>query len=201
VSFGDANPPQPRRWRKKLLIGVGIVVVIFIVLIVVGATTKSAPPSRPTKAAGLVRLRYGQKALLSSGWTADGIVSATVYSLQLPFTSQTSNTPDAGDQFAVGSAQVCAGPHGANTASSFLPFPFSLVYPGSQTFGMLDSPDAAREPDIANQAATLPPSQCVHGYLTFQYAKGTTPLAVGWGSPDQPSYEWSAAATTSAGGT
>jgi hypothetical protein len=29
--------------------------------------------------------------------------------------------------------------------------------------------------------------------VTFRYAKGASPLAVGWGNPGQPAYEWTAA--------
>jgi hypothetical protein len=168
------------------------VVGLFIVLIVVGLTTGS--PSQPTaaKCAGLVRLHYGQKAALCQGWISDGIVSATVYGFQTPFTSQTSNKPDAGDQFAVSPVQVCAGPQGANTSNELLPFPFQLDYPKNQTFGALDGPDAAKEPGLSNAPSTLRANQCVRAYVTFQFTKGSPPLAVGWGNPDQPAYEWTA---------
>ncbi len=196
MSSGVGNTPKPGRWRKRILIGSGAVVVVIIALIVIGLV--AGPPAaaghhhhRPT-ATGLVRLRYGQRARLSPSWTQDGIVSATVYSFRLPFKSQTMNKPDAGDQFALGAVQVCAGPHGASTSSELVPFPFALVYPHSQTTGALDAPDAAREPDLGNAPSTLHPHQCVRGYVTFEYARKVKPLSVGWGSPDQPAYEWSA---------
>jgi hypothetical protein len=192
---GPWRPPprRPHRWRNRLLIAGGIVVVLFIALIVVGLTTSSNPQPTAAKCAGLVHLNFGQKAKLCSGWTSDGIVSATVYSLQMPFTSQTSNTPDAGQLYALGSVQVCAGPQGANTTNELLPFPFALVYPGNQTYGALEVGDAAKEPDLGNTPSTLSANQCVRAYVTFQYAKNTTPLSVAWGSPNQPAYEWTAA--------
>lgn len=199
MSYGVATPPRPTprrgRWRKWLFISAGSVVGLVIVLIVVGLTVNPNSPPQPKapKDTGLVRLHYGQKAVLSQGWISDGIVSATVYGFQTPFTSQTDNQPDAGDQYAVSPVQVCAGPQGANTSNELLPFPFQLVYPRSETFGALASPDAAKEPDVSNVAATLRANQCVRAYVTFQFAKGSPPLAVGWGNPDQPAYEWTAA--------
>jgi hypothetical protein len=175
------------------LIGAGSVAALFIVLIVVGLTTNSPAQPKAPKSTGLVRLHYGQKAVLSQDWISDGIVSATVYGFQTPFTSQTDNRPDAGDQFAVSPVQVCAGPQGANTSNELLPFPFQLDYPQSQTFGALDGPDAAKEPDVSNVANTLRANQCVRAYVTFQFTKGSPPLAVGWGNPNQPAYEWTAA--------
>jgi hypothetical protein len=165
------------------------------VLIVVGLTVNTNSPSRPKvpKATGLVRLHFGQKAALSQDWISDGIVSATVYGFRTPFTSRTDNTPDTGDQYAVSPVQVCAGPQGANTSSELLPYPFQLVYPHSQTFGALAGPDAAKEPDLSNVANTLRANQCVRAYVTFEYTKGSPPLAVGWGNPNQPAYEWTAA--------
>jgi hypothetical protein len=187
-------PPRPKRhkWRNRLLITGGVVAVLIVVLIVVGLTTSSTPQYQGPKPGGLVHLHFGQKAVLSSDWTSDGIVSATVYSLQMPFTSQTSNTPDAGQLYALGSVQVCAGPQGANTTNELLPFPFALVYPGNQTFGALSAPDAAKEPDLGNTPSTLHANQCVRAYVTFQYAKNTKPLSVAWGNPNQPAYEWTA---------
>lgn len=195
MSYGVAVPPRPRRWRKWLLIGAGAVVGLVIVLIVVGLTTNPDSPAKPKapKATGLVRLHYGQKAVLSQAWISDGIVSATVYGFQTPFTSQTDNRPDAGDQYAVSPVQVCAGSQGANTSNELLPFPFQLVYPQNQTFGVLAGPDAAKEPDLSNVAGTLHANQCVRAYVTFQFTKGSPPLAVGWGNPDQPAYEWTVA--------
>lgn len=195
MSFGVTEKPRPGRWKKHLLIGSGTVVVLFAALIILGLLEGSPAPAKPRHkpvVTGLVHLRYGQKAVLSPGWTSDGIVSATIYSFQLKFKSQTSNTPDAGQEFAVSLAQVCAGPHGANTSDVLLPTPFALLYPHDQTYGALDAPDAAREPDIGNLTSTLHPHQCVRGYVTFQYAKGTKPLSVDWGSPNQPAYEWTA---------
>jgi hypothetical protein len=196
MSYGVATPPRPRRrpgrWRKWLLIGGGSVVGLIIVLIVVGLTTNTNSPSQAPKCAGLVRLHFGQKAVLCQGWVSDGIVSATVYGFQTPFTSQTDNTPDAGDQYAVSPVQVCAGPQGASTSNELLPYPFQLDYPHSQTFGALDGPDAAKEPDLSNAPGTLKANQCVRAYVTFQFTKGQPPLAVGWGNPDQPAYEWTA---------
>ncbi|HEX4059718.1 MAG TPA: hypothetical protein VHY58_01755 [Streptosporangiaceae bacterium] len=198
MSYGVATPPRRRRWRTWLFVVVGVVVGLVVVLTVVGLVVNTGSPPKPNitdapKATGLVRLHFGQKATLSQGWTSDGIVSATVYGFQTPFTSQTDNRPDAGDQYAVSPVQVCAGPHGADTTTQLLAFPFQLVYPHSQTFGVLDGPDAAKEPDVSNVGATLHANQCVRAYATFQFAKGKPPLAVGWGSPDQPAYEWTAA--------
>ena len=192
---GPWRPPprRPHRWRNRLLIAGGIVVVLIIALIVVGLTTGSNPQPTAAKCTGVVHLSLGQKAKLCSDWTSDGIVSATLYSLQMPFTSQTSNRPDAGDQFAVGRAQVCAGPQGANTTSELVAFPFELVYPNNQTTGVLDSPDAAREPDLGNTPSTLPANKCVTAYLTFEYATNAKPLSVAWGGPNQPAYEWTPA--------
>ena len=51
----------------------------------------------PKKAPAPVHLQMGQQAALSSAAQDDGIVSVTVYSLQLPFTSVTDNQPDSGD--------------------------------------------------------------------------------------------------------
>ncbi|HEY1618018.1 MAG TPA: hypothetical protein VGG25_10395 [Streptosporangiaceae bacterium] len=189
--------PRPGRWRKRILIGFGAIVVVIIALTVLGLVV-GAPPAagqhhhHRRAAAGLVRLRYGQQAHLSPSWTQDGIVSATVYSFRLPFKSQTMNTPDADDRFALSAVQVCAGPHGASTSSELVPFPFALVYPHSQTTGALDAPDAAKEPDLGNAPSTLHPHQCVRGYVTFEYARKVKPLSVAWGGPDQPAYEWSA---------
>jgi hypothetical protein len=197
MSYGVVTPPRPkpRRWLKWVLISGGSVVGLIIVLIVVGLTvnTNSPPQYKAPKATGLVRLRFGQKAVLSQDWVSDGIVSATVYGFQTPFKSQTSNTPDAGDQFAVSPVQVCAGPQGADVTNELLPYPFQLVYPQNQTFGALDGPDAAKEPDLSNAPATLRASQCVRANVTFQFTTGQPPLAVGWGNPDQPAYEWTAA--------
>jgi hypothetical protein len=197
MSYGMITPPgpKPRRWRKWVLISAGSVVGLIIVLIVVGLTVNTNSPSQPKtpKATSLVRLHFGQKAVLSQDWTSDGIVSATVYGFQTPFTSQTDNTPDAGDQYAVSPVQVCAGPQGASTSSELLPFPFQLDYPHSQTFGALTGPDAAKEPDLSNTPSTLRANQCVRAYVTFEFTKGQPPLAVGWGNPDQPAYEWTAA--------
>jgi hypothetical protein len=197
MSYGVITPPgpKPRRWRKWVLLSIGSVAGLIIVLIVVGLTVNTNSPSQPKapKATGLARLHFGQKAVLSQGWTSDGIVSATVYGFQTPFTSQTDNTPDAGDQYAVSRVQVCAGPQGASTSNELLPFPFQLDYPHSQTFGALAGPDAAKEPDLSNAPSTLRANQCVRGYVTFEFTKGHPPLAVGWGNPDQPAYEWTAA--------
>lgn len=195
MSYGAPNMPnrRPHRLRRWLLIGGGGVVALIVILIIVGTVAGNPSPApKPSKAAtGLVKLRYGQKATLSSGWTSDGIVSATVYPLKMAYTSTTESRPDSGDQYAVSVAQVCAGPQGADTSTAFLPLPFALLYPGHQTLGVLDQSDAAQEPDLHNLAVKVPADRCVRGYLTFQYTKGTTPLAVDWGSPDQPSYEWS----------
>lgn len=199
MSYGGAAAPGPMprrgRWRKWVFIGGGSVVGLIIVLIVVGLTVNTNSPAQPKapKDTGLVRLHYGQKARLSQGWISDGIVSATVYGFQTPFSSQTDNRPDAGYQYAVSPVQVCAGPQGANTQNELLPFPFQLDYPHSQTFGALAGPDAAKEPDLSNVAGTLHANQCVRAYVTFQFTKGSPPLAVGWGNPDQPAYEWTAA--------
>jgi hypothetical protein len=197
MSYGVATPPRPkpRRWLKWVFVAVGVVVALIVVLTVVGlvVNTGSPPKDKVPKATGLVRLHFGQKAVLSQSWVGDGIVSATVYGFQTPFKSQTLNTPDAGDQYAVSRVQVCAGPNGADTSNELLPFPFQLDYPHSQTFGALDGPDAAKEPDLSNVAITLHANQCVRAYVTFQFTKGNPPLAVGWGSPDQPAYEWTAA--------
>jgi hypothetical protein len=188
--------PRPGRWKKRILIGLGAIVVVIIGLTALGLATGSPKPAgqhRRPVVQGLIRLRYGQKAVFPPGWTGDGIASATVYSLRLPFKSQTLNKPDAGDQFALGSIQVCAGTHGADTSTSLVPFPFSLVFPHRQTTGALDVPDAAREPDLGNSPSRLRPRQCVRGYLTFEYQKKSPPLSVGFGSPDDPAYEWTAA--------
>ncbi|HEY1914877.1 MAG TPA: hypothetical protein VGH27_04805 [Streptosporangiaceae bacterium] len=185
-----SRPRKPHRWRKRLLITGAVVVVLIAAFIAVGLTSNSNPQPQGPKPTGLVHLHLGQKAVLSSDWTSDGIVSATLYSLQMPFTSQTSNRPDAGDQYAVGRAQVCAGPQGANTTSQLVAFPFELVYPHNQTTGVLDSPDAAREPDLGNTPSTLPANKCVTAYITFEYATNAKPLSVAWGAPDQPAYEW-----------
>jgi hypothetical protein len=199
MSYGVGTPPTPTprrgRWRKWVLISAGSAVGLIIVLIVVGLTVNTNSPAQPKapKDTGLVRLHYGQKAVLSQGWISDGIVSATVYGFQTPFSSQTDNRPDAGDQYAVSPVQVCAGPQGASTSNELLPFPFQLVYAHSETFGALDGPDAAKEPDVSNVANTLRANQCVRAYVTFQFTKGSPPLAVGWGNPDQPAYEWTAA--------
>jgi hypothetical protein len=188
---GTVPPPRkPHRWRNRLLITGGGVVGLIVVLIVVGLTTGTKPKSAPPRPTGLVHLRFGQKAVLSSAWASDGIVSATVYSLRMPFTSQTLNRPDAGQKYALGSVGVCAGPQGANTSSMLLPYPFSLVYPGNQTFGALAAPDAAKEPDLGNTPSTLAANRCVRAYVTFEYTPRTKPLAVAWGNPDQPAYEW-----------
>lgn len=196
MSYGVVTPPRPkpRRWRKWLLISVGTVVGLIIVLVVVGLTvnTNSPPKYKAPKATGLVHLRFGQKAVLSQGWVSDGIVSATVYGFQTPFKAQTLNTPDAGDQYAVSRVQVCAGPQGASTSNELLPYPFQLDYPGNQTFGALAGPDAAREPDLSNTPATLRANRCVRAYVTFEFPRDKPPVAVGWGSPDQPAYEWTA---------
>ena len=198
MSYGTETPPgaPPRHMRRRrlILISTGSVVGLFILLIIVGITGNSHSQSqlRAARNTGLVRLHYGQKAVLSKAWTSDGIVSATVYGFQTPFTSQTDNRPDAGDQFAVSRVQVCAGSNGANTTNQLLPFPFQLDYPHSQTFGALDGPDAAKEPDVSNVANTLRTDRCVNAYVTFQFTKGSPPLAVGWGNPDQPAYEWTA---------
>lgn len=201
MSYGGPTPPRPEyklgRWRTWLLIAVGAVVSLLVVLIAVGLVVNTgAPPSSSVpdvpNDTGLVRLHYGQKAVLSPAWTADGIVSATVYGFRAPFPSQTGNHPDAGDQFAVSSVQVCAGSHGASTSDEPLPFPFQVVFTHSQTSGALDPTNAAQEPDVVNLAGKLRPHQCVRGYVTFQYAKGRSPLAVGWGNPGQPAYEWTA---------
>ncbi|MGH3157253.1 MAG: hypothetical protein ACRDNF_11845 [Streptosporangiaceae bacterium] len=167
---------------------------LIILLIVVGLTVNTNSPSQPKapKATGLVHLHFGQKAVLSQDWVSDGIVSATVYGFQTPFKSQTLNTPDAGDQYAVSPVQVCAGSQGASTSNELLAYPFQLDYPHSQTFGALAGPDAAKEPDLSNAPTTLRANQCVRAYVTFQFTKGQPPLAVGWGNPDQPAYEWTA---------
>ena len=202
MSYGGPTPPGPAfrlgRWRTWLLIGAGAVAALFAVLIAVGLVVNTgAPPALNVpdvpKATDLARLHYGQKAALSPTWAASGIVSATVYGFQTPFSSQTDNRPDAGYQYAVSPVQVCAGPQGANTQNELLPFPFQLDYPHSQTFGALAGPDAAKEPDLSNVAGTLHANQCVRAYVTFQFTKGSPPLAVGWGNPDQPAYEWTAA--------
>jgi hypothetical protein len=193
MSYGATAPPRRGRWRKRVFIGAGSVAGLFIVLIVVGLTVNTNSPPKAPKDTGLVRLHYGQKAVLSQDWISDGIVSATVYGFQTPFTSQTDNRPDAGDQFAVSPVQVCAGPQGASTSNELLPFPFQLDYPQSQTFGALAGPNAAKEPDISNVASTLHANQCVRAYVTFHFTKGSPPLAVGWGNPNQPAYEWTAA--------
>jgi hypothetical protein len=169
------------------------VVGLIIVFIVVGLTTNTSSGYKAPKATGLVHLHFGQKAVLSQDWVSDGIISATVYDFQTPFKSQTSNTPDAGDQFAVSRVQVCAGPQGANVSNELLPYPFQLDYPDSQTFGALDGPDAAKEPDLSNSPTTLKANQCVTANVTFQFTTGQPPLAVGWGNPNQPAYEWTAA--------
>ena len=202
MSYGGTTPPRPvskpGRWRTWLLIGAGAVATVFVVLTVVGLVVHTGAPPTSTvpdvpNDTGLVRLHYGQKATLSPVWTADGIVSVTVYGVQAPFTSQTGNHPDAGARFAVSTVQVCAGSQGASTSGEILPFPFQVVFAHSQTFGALDPANAAKEPDVVNLAGTLRPNRCVRGYVTFQYAKGSPPLAVGWGNPDQPAYEWTAA--------
>jgi hypothetical protein len=201
MSYGGPTPPGSRsksgRWRMWLLIAAGSVVGLFVVLIAVGLVVNTGAPPTSTVPdvphdTGLVRLHYGQKATLSPAWTADGIVSATVYGFQAPFPSQTGNHPDAGDQFAVSPVQVCAGSHGASTSNELLPFPFQVVFARNQTFGALDPTNAAKEPDVVNLAGKLRPNACVRGYVTFQYAKGRSPLAVGWGNPGQPAYEWTA---------
>lgn len=202
MSYGVASPPGPRsklgRWRAWLLTGVGLLAALFVVLVVVGLVVNTGSPPTPSvpqmpKATGLVRLHFGQKATLSAAWTGDGIVSATVYGFQTPFTSRTDNRPGAGDVYAVSRVQVCAGPQGASTADELLPFPFQLVYPHSQTSGALAGPDAAQQPDLSKVASTLRARQCVRAYVTFEFTKGKPPLAVGWGNPDQPAYEWTAA--------
>ena len=202
MSYGGPTPPGPAfrlgRWRTWLLIGAGAVAALFAVLIAVGLVVNTgAPPALNVpdvpKATDLARLHYGQKAALSPTWAASGIVSATVYGFQAPFTSRTDNRPDAGDQFAVSPVQVCAGPQGASASSELLPFPFLVVFAHGQTSGTLDPTHAAEEPDVVSLAVKLRPHQCVRGYVTFQFAKGATPLAVGWGNPGQPAYEWTAA--------
>jgi hypothetical protein len=208
MSYGGPSPPRPASkprpasrlgpWRTLLLVAAGAVAGLFVVLIAVGlAVHTGAPPSATVpdvpNDTGLMRLHYGQQAVLSPAWTADGIVSATVYGFAAPFTSQTGNRPDAGDQFAVSAVQVCAGPHGASPASELMPFPFQVVFAHSRTLGALGPANAARKPDVASLAGKLRANQCVRGYVTFRYAKGASPLAVGWGNPGQPAYEWTAA--------
>ena len=116
MSYGVATPPRRGRWRTWLLVFAGIVVGLIVVLIVVGLVVNTGSPPKPDitdapKTSGLVRLHFGQKAVLSPGWTSDGIVSATVYGFQTPFKSQTSNRPDAGNQYAVSPVQEIGRAH------------------------------------------------------------------------------------------
>jgi len=199
MSYGVTPPPSfrakpMRRWLKWVLISVGVIVLLFVVLIIVGLTTDNSPsgPQAP-KYTGLVKLHFGQKATLARGWVSDGIVSATVYSFQTPFTSKTSNRADAGNLYGVSRVQVCAGPNGANTSNELVAYPFEIVFAHNQTMGALSYPDAAEEPDLGRTSPTLHANQCVSGYVTFEYPKGTPPLSVAWGTPEDPNYEWTAA--------
>jgi hypothetical protein len=189
----DSPPrqPGPAKARTVVPVGAAVVVVLLFGLVAGGCSSTSTKKSVPQGSAGIVRLQMGQPAVLSASAQDDGIVSVTVYSLQIPFSSQTDNRPDRGDVFALGDVETCAGSHGANTANgnALLPFPLSLVVHDDDTLGMLQDDDA-KVPSLPDVAATIPAKQCKRGYVTFETPSGQEPTAVGWGPPDSPQYEW-----------
>lgn len=194
LSSGQADSGRATHRRRSIIIVVVVVVISIAGLIALGSSSSSNTTATTTTSQtspGVAHLEMGQRADLSASAQDDGIVSVTVYSLKLPYASTTSNQPVTGDVFALGDVEACAGSQGANTDSgnALLAFQLSLVMPDGNTLGMEYQNDA-EEPSLANLAGHLGANKCARGSVTFQVPTGQVPVAVGWGPPDTPQYEW-----------
>jgi hypothetical protein len=115
-----------------------------------------------------------------------GISGVTVFSVQHPVTpSSNFEKPEAGKEFAAADVRVCAGPAGSQHGPSDVLF--QLVFADGATVAptfML-----GRQPDLGSISA-LGANQCARGFVTYQIASGTAPVAVRYQAGLFRNYDW-----------
>lgn len=155
------------------IVGIVGAVVLWTVVAVVGSTLSSDVHRAFTPRT----ISMGQTAVVDGSPFVSGVRTVTVYSFSYPVASQDpfQSAAPVGDEFAVADVQVCAGNGGSPGVDLF---DFSVVQSGGAQDDAISA--AVRNPSLTD-LHSLAPNQCARGFVPFQMATGSQPVAVQFG--------------------
>ena len=155
------------------IVGIVGAVVLWTVVALVGSTLSNDVHRAFTPRT----IEMGQTAVVDGSPFVSGVRTVTVYSLTYPVASQDpfQSAAPAGEEFAVADVQVCAG-NGGSEGVDLLDF--SVVQSGGAQDDAISG--AVRQPSLTDVHAVAA-NQCVRGFVPFQLATVSQPVAVQFG--------------------